>query len=357
MLLVGPRGGRSDRAVSPEFLRGRKSEPPGRCATVAYGRRTPRRGAGKQAIRLQGRVTAMTGAALGIGRATAFLFAAEDATAAIGDVEVDTAAMVVKEFGRLDVMFATAGIAYSALLLEHPQRGIGYCASSRPGCFCAARGRSSPKRERRLSGRAEQSPEREADTLAGYVGLTRHAVDVVPLTRSAHHEQAPVVQLDRAGRPEPRAPWLQDESPRRAERECGDDRVEAELGLIVRVETDTVGAVAVAVEQNVIEGDAGALAHAGNDGRYRRCGRARFKCLSRVPIARGSRPGDQSGLKDAPAEKHDLPVLPGELAPHRGQEPIGLRRLHPTRHVLHPGTCGKVEAGVHSDIIALGKKL
>ena len=130
MLLVGPRGGRSDRAVAPEFLRGRKSEPPGRCATVAYGRRTPRRGAGKQAIRLQRRVTAMTGAALGSGRATAFLFAAEDATAAIGDVEVDTAAMVVKEFGRLDVMFATAGIAYSALLLEHPRRGIGYCASS-----------------------------------------------------------------------------------------------------------------------------------------------------------------------------------------------------------------------------------
>ena len=47
--------------------------------------------------------------------------------------------MVVKEFGRLDVMFATAGIAYSAPLLEHPQRGIGYCASSLPGCFCAAR--------------------------------------------------------------------------------------------------------------------------------------------------------------------------------------------------------------------------
>ena len=103
-------------------------------------------------MRLQGRVAAITGGALGIGRATALLFAAEGATVALGDVEVDAANTVVKEiiqgggramavgvdvgdaaqvqafvdrvvaeYGRLDVMFANAGIAHSAPFLEHPE--------------------------------------------------------------------------------------------------------------------------------------------------------------------------------------------------------------------------------------------
>ena len=102
--------------------------------------------------RLQGRVTAITGGALGIGRATARAFAAEGALVALGDVELDAAEAVAKEikgqggkamaarvdvgdagqvqafvdevvaaFGRLDVMFANAGIAHSAPFLEHPE--------------------------------------------------------------------------------------------------------------------------------------------------------------------------------------------------------------------------------------------
>ena len=102
--------------------------------------------------RLEGRVTAITGGALGIGRATAFAFAAEGALVALGDVELDGAEAVAKEikaqggkaiairvdvgdagqvqafvdevvaaFGRLDVMFANAGIAHSAPFLEHPE--------------------------------------------------------------------------------------------------------------------------------------------------------------------------------------------------------------------------------------------
>jgi NAD(P)-dependent dehydrogenase (short-subunit alcohol dehydrogenase family) len=103
-------------------------------------------------MRLPGRVVAITGGALGIGRATALLFAAEGATVALGDVEIDGADTVVKEivgrggraiavgvdvgdagqvqafvdrvvadFGRLDVMFANAGIAHSAPFLQHPE--------------------------------------------------------------------------------------------------------------------------------------------------------------------------------------------------------------------------------------------
>src|SRR5262244_1833868 len=103
-------------------------------------------------MRLQGRVAAITGGALGIGRATARLFASEGAAVVLGDVETAAAAAVAKEitdaggralavavdvgdagqvqafvdravaeFGRLDVMFANAGIAHSAPFLDHPE--------------------------------------------------------------------------------------------------------------------------------------------------------------------------------------------------------------------------------------------
>ena len=102
--------------------------------------------------RLQGRVTAITGGALGIGRATAFTFAAEGAIVALCDIQTDAVEAVareviarggkaiamgvdvgeasqvqafvdrvVAEFGRLDVMFANAGIAHSAPFLDHPE--------------------------------------------------------------------------------------------------------------------------------------------------------------------------------------------------------------------------------------------
>ena len=103
-------------------------------------------------MRLEGRVTAITGGALGIGRATGLIFAAEGATVVLGDVEIAAAQLVaqeisqrggkaiaisvdvgdaaqveefvervVSECGRLDVMFANAGIAHSAPFLQHPE--------------------------------------------------------------------------------------------------------------------------------------------------------------------------------------------------------------------------------------------
>ena len=103
-------------------------------------------------MRLEGKVTAITGGALGIGRATAVLFAAEGASVVVGDVDASGAEQVaremvakggralgvavdvgeasqvnafvervVAEYGRLDVVVANAGIAHSAPFLEHPE--------------------------------------------------------------------------------------------------------------------------------------------------------------------------------------------------------------------------------------------
>jgi len=66
-------------------------------------------------MRLQGRVTAITGGALGIGRATARLFAAEGATVALGDVEVDATETLAREIvgrgGRAIAMRVDVGDA------------------------------------------------------------------------------------------------------------------------------------------------------------------------------------------------------------------------------------------------------
>jgi len=193
--------------------------------------------------------------------------------------------------------------------------------------------------------------EGEADPFAADAGLARHAVDVVPLTRPAHHEQASMLDVERPVRSQSGTPRLQHELACRAERQRGDDRIEPELGLVIGVETDAVGPVAVAIGEHVIERHPRVIDHACEQRGQSRLGWTRLERLSRVPIAERARPGDQPRLEHPPAEHHDLPLLPREFVAQGEQQAIRLERRDPGGEVVEPRAISELDPARHQAII------
>ena len=174
-------------------------------------------------MRFQDRVVAITGGALGIGRATGLGFGAEGAIVALGDVEIGGAEAVareiverggkaiaiavdvgdagqvqafvervVAEFGRVDVMFANAGIAHSAPFLEHPEaQWHRVLRVNLTGVFlcCQAAARQMVKQGGgRIIATASINGFRGVENLVGY-NVTK--AGVVELTRTMAVELAP----------------------------------------------------------------------------------------------------------------------------------------------------------------------
>lgn len=127
------------------------------------------------------------------------------------------------------------------------------------------------------------------------------------------------------------APRPKHEAPRDAERDGRDRRRFAELRLVVGVKPHAVVAVAIAVQEHVVERNAGvrrdARRHAPKDVGER----ARLQGLTGIAIRHVARPRDEARLQDAFAEQDDLARFPGHVANEFAEERARLRRRKPLR--------------------------
>ena len=174
--------------------------------------------------------------------------------------------------------------------------------------------------------------------------LARDAVAKSSLAGAAHDEQAAGRQLESAALAVARAARHQRQPPRGAERQRRHDRIGSQLRLVVRVQAHVVAAVAIAVEQDVVEMRAGEFVHAVGERADRVREGARLEGLARVAVRDLARPAHEPRLHDPLAVKDDLALGPRHLGPHGGETALCFGRGKPGGLEVEPAVGGERDA-------------
>jgi len=200
-------------------------------------------------------------------------------------------------------------------------------------------------RERRSRWGAEDPAKREVDPLGLDRSLAWNRMTVVMLGAAAHPECNPVAQAPLA-----RRFWrqvrlgLHQEPSRRAERERKDRWILAEFGFVVGVPAHRVLAVAIAVDEHVVEGDPSEAFDAAPD-RVEASGPG-LGCqgATRIAVGHFARPSDESGFEHLFAEEPNRPLLPGRVSQQTLEQRTGRSSIEPGWLVNDPSAFGEVNA-------------